>query len=246
MQRYKATIEYKGTSFVGFQKQNNGLSVQEVLEQAIKKSTSDDVFCYCAGRTDAGVHAIGQVAHFDSNTKLNTQTLLKAINFHISNKDVALLNLEKVDINNFHARFSAQSREYIYKIINRPSHLTFYQGLAWNVYQKLDVSKMQEAAKYFIGTHNLSSFRNNGCQAKSPIKTIDELKVTKQGDEIQIYIKARSFMYNQVRITAGTLKDVGTGKLKPSDIKDIIKAEDRSKASATAPAYGLYFLKVNY
>ncbi len=246
MQRYKITIEYKGTSFVGFQKQNNGLSVQQVLENAIFKIVNHNVECYCAGRTDAGVHAIGQVAHFDSNTSFSEHTLLKAINFHIEHKDVAVLSVEKVDLNTFHARFSAQSREYIYKIINRPSHLTFQRNLAWNIYQKLDVAKMQEACKYFLGTHDLTSFRNVACQAKSPVKTIEKLEVSQNNDIIEIYIKARSFMYNQVRITAGTLKDVGTCKLQPSDIKTIIDAKDRSKASATAPACGLYFLRVNY
>ncbi len=244
--RYKITIEYDGTDFVGWQKQKDGLGVQEVVEKAIYKFSSETVDLYGAGRTDAGVHAMGQVGHFDLSKEWKTDTVRDAINANIDKKyGVIITEAEAVD-DEFHARFSALERSYIYRIINRKARLTLDGKRAWWVPIRLDVDMMQECANVLIGEHDFTSFRASECQAKSPIRSISEIKVTKQGDEITIFVRAKSFLHHQVRNIAGTLFWAGQGKIDVDEMVNILNAKDRTKAGPTAPAHGLYFLKTKY
>lgn len=245
--RYKIIIEYDGTNLLGWQKQNEGVSVQSFLEEALKGFTHQNIEIFGAGRTDAGVHALGQVAHFDLDTDMDLFHLREAFNarLRILEAPVSVLNIECVS-NDFHARFSAVGRGYIYKILNRRAPTVLNINRVWTVGYPLDVEKMQEGAKYLLGNHDFSSFRGAGCQALSPIKTLDRLDIVKKDDEIEFIVEARSFLYHQVRNMVGTLKLVGDGKLNPKDIKTILDAKDRTKAGVTAPACGLYLNKVMY
>ncbi len=245
--RYKITIEYDGTNLLGWQKQNEGVSVQYFLEEALKGFSHQDIEVFGAGRTDAGVHATGQVAHFDLDTTMDLFHLREAFNarLRILEAPVSVLEIEEVS-DEFHARFSAVGRGYIYRILNRRAPTVLEVNRVWTVGYPLDVDKMREGAKYLLGNHDFSSFRGAGCQALSPIKTLDKLDIIKDGDEIKFIVEARSFLYHQVRNIVGTLKSVGDGKLTPEDVKIILEAKDRSKAGATAPACGLYLNKVMY
>ena len=246
-QRYKLTIEYDGTDILGWQKQLDGPSVQDFVEKAVFNFCGQNTEVYGAGRTDAGVHAIGQVAHFDLDADFDTFRIKEALNAHLRNLDapVSVLQVEKVD-NTFNARFSAIKRSYIYRITNRRAPLILDKYRSWWVFVPLDVEKMREGAKYLLGNHDFSSFRAAKCQAKSPIKTLDKLDISQNGEEINFYVEAKSFLHHQVRNMVGTLKMVGDGHLSPQDIATILEQKDRTKAGPTAPAHGLYLNKIFY
>ena len=252
--RVKLTVEYDGTGFYGWQKQNDFVSVQEVIEQAISKvfNSAETIELYGAGRTDTGVHATGQVAHFEIfNKKListwqnNIAKLADAINFYLLNQAIVIIKSEIVS-DDFHARFSAKMRHYKYLIYNRRVRSVIYTNRAWHVPQHLDVSAMHEASQYFLGTHNLNAFRSLHCNAQNPVRTISNIKVYRDGDFVIMDISARSFLHNQVRITIGTLKQIGEHKYLPEHIKDLLEKQDRRVAGVAAPPYGLYLTGVDY
>ena len=243
--RYKITIEYFGTNFVGWQKQNNGLSIQEAIENAIFQFSQNKVCVTASGRTDAGVHALGQVAHFDMPKFYPPQTITNAINHFTKKLNISILETSFVD-QNFHSRFSAVKRHYIYKIINRHSQLTIHKNLACLVKQPLNINAMSRGAKFLEGTHDFTSFRASFCQAPSPIRSIDKIEIVKSEDEINISFSARSFLHHMVRNIVGTLLLVGIEKLKPVDIKKILEAKSRLCAGPTAPACGLYLTRIDY
>ncbi len=245
--RYKLTLEYDGTNTLGWQRQLDGPSIQEYLEKVLKILSGTHSEVAAAGRTDAGVHALAQVAHIDFNTNMETWKIREAFNANLRQLEapVSVLDVEAVP-DDFHARFSALGRGYIYKILNRRAPSILQANRVWWVPVELNIKAMQEGAKYLLGNHDFSSFRAAACQAKSPIKTLDKLDIEKIGDEIIFTVEAKSFLHHQVRNMVGTLKMVGDGKLNPQDIKTILEAKDRSKAGATAPACGLYLNKVIY
>ncbi|WP_169567286.1 tRNA pseudouridine(38-40) synthase TruA [Sneathiella limimaris] len=245
MPRYKITIEYDGTGLVGWQRQENGPSVQQHIEEAIFAFAGEEVRIQGAGRTDAGVHALAQVASFDLVKEFEARTVTNAINYHLSPERISILETEMVS-EEFNARFSATGRSYIYRIINRPSRLALDAGYAWHVKRELDEGKMQEAANLLIGKHDFSSFRAAACQAKSPVKTLSKLDVVRDGDMIEFYVSAPSFLHNQVRAMVGTLSLAGTGQWMVSDVEAALNAKDRQKAGPNAPPYGLYLSQVTY
>lgn len=245
MPRFKLTLEYQGAPFRGWQRQRNGLSVQEVVEAAARALTSGEVQAIGAGRTDSGVHATGQVAHLDLDRAWPLDTLRNALNHHLRPHPVAVIEVETVGAD-FHARFSARARHYMYRIVNRPAPLALEQGRAWFVPGRLDPETMHEATRCLIGRHDFTSFRGAACQAASPVKTLDHLAVRKQGDELIITARARSFLYHQVRNLVGTLKLVGEGKWQVDAVERALLARDRASAGPTAPAHGLYLTRVDY
>ena len=245
MTRFKLTVEYDGGPFVGWQRQDNGLSVQQALEEAILAFAQEKVTLFGAGRTDAGVHATGQVAHFDLAKEIGAAKVRDAINYHLKPLPVAVIGSEAVD-GDFHARFSAKSRAYRYRIINRRSPLTLERGRALRVAAPLDHGAMAAAAEALVGEHDFTTFRGVACQAESPVRTLDELSVTRIGEEVVIVARSRSFLLNQVRIITGTLKLVGEGKWRPADVKAALEARDRAKGGPTAPPEGLYLVEVRY
>lgn len=247
MARYKITIEYDGTNLVGWQKQDEGNSVQEYLEKAVFEFCSQSVEIFAAGRTDAGVHALGQVAHFDLETSMDLYHLREAFNAKLREMaaPVAVVEIEVVP-DDFHARFSAKKRGYIYRLLNRRARSVLLENRVWHVNFPLDVEKMKQGAQYLLGHHDFSAFRGAGCQAKSPMKTLDKLEIVQNGDEIDFFVEAKSFLYHQVRNMVGTLKMVGDGHLKPEDVKTILDGKKRADAGVTAPAHGLYLSKIEY
>ena len=245
MAKYKIIVEYDGTNFVGWQKQENGPSIQSSLEDAIKKITSETVSVFGAGRTDSGVHAKGQVAHFEFSKNISLGSIRDGINQHLRPLPIAILDVEEVD-DDFHARFSAKLRTYEYLIINRRAPLTFNKNLAWGVFKKLNMDAMKDAASNFVGKHDFNAFRSVDCQSSSSIKTVQSCSIETNDQHIKLNVAAKSFLHSQVRIMTGTLVEVGKGKFNSSDVRDIIKSRDRSQAGATAPAHGLYLLKVEY
>lgn len=245
MIRYKITLEYLGTEFVGWQKQINGLSVQECLENAIHSFSKEQPITYAAGRTDAGVHALGQVCHFDLSKEHTPQVIIRALNHFLKPHPIVIKHC-KIVSHDFHARFSATSRSYIYKINNGHTPLAIEKDKMWWVRYPIDIQKMQEGANYLIGQHDFTSFRATACQAKSPIKTINTILITKHDDIISVAITAHSFLHHMVRNIVGTLVLVGTNKWSPTDVKTALEACARSAAGMTAPACGLYFTSVLY
>ncbi len=245
MTRYKLVIEYDGTGFVGWQRQTNGLSVQEALERAAHGFCGEAVTAFAAGRTDAGVHALGQVVHVDIARETDTDTVRDALNAHLRPAPVAVLSAEAVP-DDFHARFSAIGRSYLYRIVNRRAPLALDRDRAWQVAIDLDADAMHDAAQVLVGRHDFTSFRASLCQAKSPVKTLDRLDVVRNGDEIAIRAGARSFLHHQVRNMVGTLKLVGEGKWTRDDVAAALAACDRAAAGPTAPACGLYLTEVVY
>ena len=243
--RYKITLEYDGTPFVGWQEQQNQISVQSVVEKALKTYLRQETKVVASGRTDTGVHALGQVAHFDSPQKLNARKAVYSLNALMRPYPVVIRKLQKVS-DEFHARFDAQKRTYIYRIQNTAFPPVLNKNRVWHVNQKLDIKKMNQAAQMLIGKHDFSTFRAANCQAKSPLKTLDSLIVKRVGEEVQITVSARSFLYHQVRNFAGALVKVGLNKWSLSDFEKAFRACDRTKGAETAPAQGLYFMKVEY
>lgn len=245
MPRYKLTIEYDGRGFVGWQRQENGLSVQQALERAVVGFCGENVNVFAAGRTDAGVHALGQVAHFDIDRDARPETVRNALNFHLKPEPVAVLKAEAVQ-SDFHARFSARERAYLYCITNRRAPLALERGRTWWVPTPLDIPAMADAARVLVGRHDFTSFRASICQAASPVKTLDAVAVVGDGEKIRIEVRARSFLHHQVRNIVGTLRRVGEGKWTAADVATVLAARDRTKAGPTAPAEGLYLVSVTY
>jgi tRNA pseudouridine38-40 synthase len=245
MPRYKITIEYEGSDFVGWQRQDNGVAVQQVLEEAVERFCGETVTVFAAGRTDSGVHALGQVAHVDLGRDFATKTVRDAINFHLKPAPVAILDAERVN-GDFHARFSARERVYRYRIANRRPPCVLERDRAWWVPVPLDEKAMAEAAAALIGRHDFSTFRAAQCQATSPLRTLDVLHIHRDGEEILVDVRARSFLHHQVRNMVGTLKLVGEGKWTPARVADALAARDRAAGGPTAPAHGLYLVEVVY
>jgi tRNA pseudouridine38-40 synthase len=245
MPRYKITVEYDGTPFVGWQVQDNGPSVQGLLVAAIAAFTGERVSVQGAGRTDAGVHALAQVAHFDLARERDPDTICDALNAHLRPHPVAVLAAERVS-ENFDARFSATRRYYLYRIINRRADLALDRNRAWRIPRPLDAGAMHAAAQCLVGRHDFTTFRATTCQARSPVKTLDHLDVERAGDEIRITAAARSFLQHQVRSMVGSLVLVGEGKWRIADLVQALAARDRSACGPVAPAEGLYLVRVDY
>lgn len=245
MSRYKITIEYDGSGFVGWQRQENGFSVQQAIEEAINKFSGEKITLFGAGRTDSGVHALGQVAHFDLQKNTDADTVRDAVNFHLKPACVSILDATPV-ADDFDARFSALERAYRYRITNRRAPLAVGRGYSWWVPVPLNVEAMNEAAGHLVGKHDFTTFRSVHCQAKSPLKTLNALTVTGDGESIEIEARAPSFMHHQVRNFAGTLKLVGEGKWSPGKVKTALEKKDRTAGGPTAPPDGLYFVEVVY
>ncbi|MBL6946176.1 MAG: tRNA pseudouridine(38-40) synthase TruA [Rhodospirillales bacterium] len=245
MPRYKLVIEYDGTEFVGWQRQDNGVGVQQCVETAIAEFCGEAVTVFASGRTDAGVHALEQVAHFDLAKEVELDSIRDALNHHLKPAPIAVLSATEV-ADDFHSRFSARERQYVYRIVNRRAPTTIDRGRVWWVPTPLDAAAMHAAAAVLKGRHDFTSFRAAICQAKSPIKTLDELQVSRAGDEIRVYAKARSFLHHQVRNIVGTLKLVGEDKWSTDDVRRALIAKNRGAAGPTAPACGLYLSKIIY
>ena len=245
MQRYKIKIEYEGTSFVGWQFQKNGQSVQEVLQKAIFNFSKENVTVTGAGRTDSGVHALAQVAHFDLKKKIQKKNLLPAINQNISNKSVTVLKINKVN-KNFHARHDAKKRTYEYLIVNRQSPLTLQKNKAWHIRKKLDIKAMKKGAKLLLGTHDFSTYRAASCGAKSPVRTMEKILIKKNKDKISLQFTSRSFLQQQVRSMVGCIKYLGEEKWNIEAFQKVFKSKKRSKCAPPAPACGLYLKNISY
>jgi tRNA pseudouridine38-40 synthase len=245
MPRYRLTLEYDGAPFVGWQRQDNGASVQGALEDAIEKLSAERVTVTGAGRTDAGVHALGQAAHFDLEKNFEPGKVRDALNHYLRPAPVVVLEAA-LAAPDFHARFSATGRHYLYRILNRRSPPALDTGKVWHVSPKLDADAMHQAAQTLVGQHDFTTFRAAECQAASPVKTLDRLDVTHEGAEIHIRASARSFLHHQIRSFTGTLKLVGEGKWTPDDVARALAAKERAACGPVAPPDGLYLVKVDY
>jgi tRNA pseudouridine38-40 synthase len=245
MPRYRIIVEYDGAPFVGWQVQANGPSVAGAIAEAIAKLTGRETPVHGAGRTDAGVHAFAQVAHFDLEAEWDALRLREALNALVRPNPIAILDVEQVAAE-FHARHSALARHYLYRIVSRRAPLALELGRAWHVNQPLNHEAMQEAARHLLGRHDFTTFRSVECQAASPVKTLDALTVARHGEAVEIAATARSFLHNQVRSMVGSLKLVGDGKWRPLDVKRALEAKDRSACGPVAPPHGLYLVRVDY
>ncbi|MCI5060661.1 MAG: tRNA pseudouridine(38-40) synthase TruA [Alphaproteobacteria bacterium] len=255
--RWKIVIEYNGTNYAGFQRQPDIATVQGEIETALKKFSNQNIEITVAGRTDSGVHAWGQVAHFDLDYKtasglprdITGYELAKAINAHLLPQPISIIDAEEV-ADDFHARFSAKQKTYCYRIINRPYRLGLNQNLAWWVKRPLNVEAMQDAAQILIGQHDFTTFRDSECQAKSPVRTLDSIHIDTtsitNGQEILFTVSGMSFLHHMVRNIVGTLSYVGEGKFTKQDVIDALEARDRTKGGPTAPADGLYLVSIDY
>ena len=246
MPRYKLIVEYDGTNYVGWQRQDNGASIQQSLENAIAAYGGDaPVTVFAAGRTDAGVHALRQTVHADIVREGDALTVQKAVNFYLKSLPISVIDAAAVD-SDFHARFSATSRKYLYRILNRPAPPALDVHRVWHVPRKLNARAMHRAAQALVGHHDFTTFRSTHCQAASPVKTLDLLVVARRGSEIRITAQARSFLHNQVRSMVGALKLVGEGRWQENEPAQALAARDRAAAAPTAPAWGLYLADVEY
>ena len=245
MTRFRLLVEYDGTGYVGWQRQDNGPSIQQAIEEAIFAFSAERTNLAAAGRTDAGVHALGQVAHVDLARDTKADTLRDAVNFYLKPRPISILAAEPVGAD-FHARFSAVGRRYLYRIVNRRAPLAIERNRAWWVQNELNAPAMQAAGQRLIGRHDFTSFRSSTCQAASPLKTLDRLEVERAGEEIRIHAAARSFLHHQVRNMVGTLKLVGEGRWTAEDVAAALAARARSAAGPTAPAEGLFLAEVRY
>ena len=245
MPKFKLTLEYLGTPFSGWQRQADQPSVQQVVEDAASTIAGKPVTVWGAGRTDAGVHAFGQVAHLSFDKMLTADKVRDALNFHMRPNPVAVLEAEEVD-ESFHARFDATARHYVYRIIDRRADLTFDQGRAWRALQRVDADAMHHAAQTLVGKHDFSTFRDSQCQADSPVKTLSRIAVNRAGEEVQVSVSAPSFLHRQVRSVVGLLMEVGRGKEPVDYIRRILKAADRTQCGPVAPPDGLYLSRVDY
>lgn len=245
MPRYKLTLEYDGGSFAGWQRQDGAPSVQQSLEEAAEAIDGAPVTAIGAGRTDAGVHALGQVAHIDLTKAIRADKVRDALNAHLRPHPIAVLQAEDA-APDFHARFDATARSYLYRIANRRADLALDRGRLWRVPQALDHAAMHRAAQALVGRHDFSTFRDSQCQADSPVKTLDRIEVTRSGEEIAIACSALSFLHRQVRSIVGSLVEVGRGKENERWIAEILAAADRTQCGPVAPPEGLYLVSVSY
>ena len=246
MYRYQILIEYVGTSFVGWQIQKKGRSVQKIVQLNLSKILKQKILLYGSGRTDSGVHALEQSAHFDVKNKIqNIDKTIKSLNYFLNNKMISIINIKKKKIN-FHARYSAKERIYLYIIQNRFSPSTINKYKEWHIRKKLDLKLIKKGSKKLIGTHDFSTFRSSNCSAKSPIRTINEIIVIKSKNQIKLKFKSKSFLKNQVRSMVGCLKYLGEKKWNLKKFENVIKMKDRKKVAPPAPACGLYLEKVIY
>ena len=245
MPRYRLTIEYDGGPYVGFQAQDNGPSIQGEIERAVLAFSREAVRIQGAGRTDTGVHALGQVIHLDLAKDWRPEVVMNAINAHLAAAPIAVLDAERVG-ETFSARFFATGRRYLYRILARAGPPALDAGRVWHVKTPLDASAMAEAAERLVGLHDFTTFRDAACQAKSPLKTLDEAVVTRTEDEVQMTFAARSFLHRQVRSMVGSLVEVGRGRWSPDDLVAALEARDRSRCGPVAPARGLYLTEVVY
>jgi tRNA pseudouridine38-40 synthase len=245
MPRWKITLEYDGTGFSGWQRQDNAFTVQQAVEEAVLGFSQEEVRLQVAGRTDAGVHALAQVAHIDLAKETTAETLRDALNYYLREKPVSVLKAESVG-EDFHARFSAKGRRYLYRVINRRSPLALEINRAYQVTKDVNITPMQEAATLILGQHDFSTFRAQNCQAPSPIKTMDEAEIERIGEEVRFHFAARSFLYHQVRNMVGSLLMVGTGQWSVAQFKEAFEVKDRKAGGPTAPSSGLYFVSVTY
>jgi tRNA pseudouridine38-40 synthase len=243
--RYKLVIEYDGTPFVGWQVQDAGLTIQGLLTAAISAFCGEAISVQGAGRTDAGVHALGQVAHLDLNKNWEADTVRDAINAHLRPHPIAVLSAE-IAADDFDARFSALKRHYLYRIVNRRADLALERNRAWRIARTLDAGAMHQAAQRLVGRHDFTTFRAAECQARSPVKTLDRLDVERHGDDVRIFASARSFLHHQVRSMTGALAFVGEGKWSADDVTKALAACDRAACAPVAPPDGLYLVAVDY
>lgn len=243
---YHILIEYVGTKFVGWQIQKNGLSIQEILQKKLKKILKIETVVFGSGRTDAGVHAVEQSAHFKIKKEItDKKKFINSLNFFLSRYKISVLNIKKKN-KNFHARHSAKKRTYKYVIINRQAPLSIEKNRAWNLRKKLNIKIMKKGANMLIGTKNFSTFRASSCSAKSPIKTMEEVKIKKIGEKIEIKFVSKSFLQQQVRSMVGCLKYLGENKWTLKKFKEVIISKKRSNCAPPAPPHGLYLDKVDY
>lgn len=248
MTRWKLTIEYHGAPYCGWQRQNGQPSVQEEVEKAIAKFCQQDVRVHAAGRTDTGVHATGQIAHFDLDYGTRPLTgfdVAKAINAYLRPQPIAILKAEEAG-DDFHARFNATNKLYRYRILNRVAPIAIDQGFAWHVWKPLDVPLMNKVAQNLLGTHDFTTFRDSECQAKSPVRSISRIELVRKNDEVFMEVEGRSFLHHQVRNMIGTLVMVGEGKWNEDDFMKAFHARDRTKGGKTAPADGLTLVRIDY
>ena len=249
MTRFALTLEFDGTPFFGLQRQSHGPSVQQSVEDALQRITGETVVMHAAGRTDAGVHATGQVAHCDLQRDWDPFRLSEALNHHLKPAPVAILKAARVP-DDFHARFSALERRYTFNLITRRAPLTHDRGRAWHIQHPLDLPAMRAGAAHLIGLHDFTTFRSTLCQSKSPVKTLDEITIDSRplpgGTEIRFHLRARSFLHNQVRSIVGTLERVGAGGWQPIDVKTALEAKDRAACGPVCPPQGLYLTGVSY
>ncbi|MBX3477005.1 MAG: tRNA pseudouridine(38-40) synthase TruA [Brevundimonas sp.] len=245
MPRYRATVEYDGSAYNGFQAQAGQPTVQGAIETAITAFCGETVRIAAAGRTDTGVHATGQVVSFDLDKAWPARTVMNALNAHMVEQATAILDCVVVD-DDWHARFSAVGRRYLYRILNRPGRPALDRGRVWHVKGDLDVAAMNAAAAHLVGRHDFTTFRDAGCQAASPEKTLDLAHVERAGDEVHLHFAARSFLHRQVRSMTGSLVQVGLGRWSPDDLKGALDARDRAACGPVAPSDGLYLTGVDY
>ena len=245
MTRWAIKLEYDGTPFVGWQRQVTGPSVQSTLEAAISRLSPTPITVTAAGRTDAGVHAAGQVAHLDLERQMSPEQLLAALNYHLKPHPISVLQAAIVP-NDWSARFTATGRAYLYCILNRPARPALLAHRAWHLPRPLDLAAMRQAASHLLGRHDFTSFRAAACQASSPLRTLDRLDVTRAADMVEITAEARSFLHHQVRNMVGTLRLVGEGRWQPDDVARALAARNRAAAGPTAPPDGLYLTAVRY
>lgn len=243
--RFALTVEYDGRPFMGWQRQDHGPSVQAAIERAAKEILQEDVTVHAAGRTDAGVHALGMRAHLDVTRTITPFRLMEALNARLRPDPVAILDCEVVP-DDWHARFSCLARHYEYRIISRRAPLTWEKGLAWRVPQELDAAAMHDAAQILVGRHDFTTFRSAHCQSDSPVKTLDRIDVVRDRARISIFASARSFLHHQVRSMVGCLELVGQGKWSKGDLEAALAAADRAALGFNAPPDGLYFLRADY
>jgi tRNA pseudouridine38-40 synthase len=243
--RWRLTIEYDGGPFMGWQRQDNGASVQQQVEKAIFRMTSERATVHAAGRTDSGVHALAMSAHVDIAKTLTAHRLRDGLNALVRPDPIAILEASEVP-DDWHARFSCTGRRYLYRILNRRAPPAIERGRVWHIATPLDVAAIAEGAALLVGRHDFTTFRSVQCQSKSPVKSLDRLDVAREGDEIRIEAAARSFLHHQVRSMVGCPALVGRGQWKPSDIKAALDARDRAALGLNAPPDGLYFVKATY
>jgi tRNA pseudouridine38-40 synthase len=245
MPRFRLTLEFDGGPFVGWQRQENGSSIQGALEEAVFRFCGERVTAFSAGRTDAGVHALAMPAQIDLQKEVDPSVLREAVNFHLKPQPIAVLDAAIV-ASAFHVRHSAKARRYRYRIVNRRAPLTLDAGRAWRIATPLEAPAMHEAAQALVGRHDFTTFRASTCQADTPIKTLSSIAVTRRGAEVFIETEARSFLHHQVRSITGSLVEVGLGRWVKDDLRAALEARDRARCGPVAPPEGLYFVGADY